>query len=700
MKKYKLSTTLFWLFYTLNFTVFVGAQSNDSLFYQDDSARSEMKVILNQTSLSYATDDLSFGFINEEVLKQLSFESVVSIKLPDMDSEVVLQVNRVDHNVKNVITYSGEVIGFEGSKFIVSNSDERLLGSIKIDGYSYNIEPSQASDNHHVINKVNRNLLQQDSNDVMGTVGTPVKSNNDFSFNNGKQKFGTVNVLFLYANDVLGPELASHIVTEFNNVAELSGLDIRNKIAVAGVQLIDSDFSDADKDEILTAMAEAKKEFVDIKIRRKSVNADIVVMLYSAPDEFDFNKVGGLAYQYDPNNPYAVVADDYVLGDLTATHEIGHIFGGGHVWPLVPDSNGVTFPSSFAYGHGVKDTGGQWQTIMGSYEGNCLLDQTSGGDQNLCKRIDYFSNITETPPPITGNDPIGDATRSDMVRMLAETMPLISNWGTFELPNYSGPVKGFSFDPQKNGHGIHITQSGSASAPTYHLVFYTYDENNDPEWYIGTANYANNKLMGNELLQVTYDRNTDPPTTTSTVVGNFSIDYNLPLVNASSQCDGRNRASQPGVFNWQINDESGSWCVKPLFLKTNKRPSIPFGNSGLWYEPSVDGWGISLQIGEIFGFVQRSSAGVVYYYDDDGIGRWVIGSTTGTSENSWRFNVMNNVTGYPRTSTGNFTTEDIGHLYLTFSNTLPDRANFRAMYPDNTETIWNRPSASISRLAQ
>ncbi len=686
------------LFILLFLTSIVSAKEADSIFFEDSSKLNHVEDILLDTSVSQATDDLSLGYINIEAFQGLKPDSYVYIKLPGYDQESTLLVNKIDHNIEGVITISGEVEGIENSTFIISTEKNKVLGSIKFNGFSYNIEPTSANDNRHVINKMDRFKLVQIEDDVVvkNTENKKVLSNTDFTLpqneiNRIEPAINNVRVLFLYGNDVNGNLLASQIITEFDNVKNRSSVSSTNRLVSAGTpQKLNTDFGVLTKHNMLARMDGKSYEFSDIDIRKNAANADIVVLLYSSSN--NSNRLGGLANLYNSNFPNTVVADDYALGDLTAIHEIGHVLGGAHALPLRDDD-----ADAFPLGHGVEGDNGLWQTIMGGYGHTCAFDFGAGATGQLCERIGYFSNENTSPlPPITDGQVIGNNTDADMAAVLNTTMPLAAQWGSYGLVNYSSPVKGFSYDPIKNGHGIQISQSGS----DYYVYFHSYDQNGNPEWFYGVSTFANNQLSGT-LNKVSYNFNAS--NYSSTQVGTFSLNYGLSQVNSNSNCDDVNRSLQPGVFNWNINGQNGAWCMRPLFNtgEATNTPSIPYSTSGLWYEPALDGWGMSLQTERRLGhitYLYRSYV-VSYYYDSNGVGRWTAGlSQWSRSPTVFDFPAMDHVYGYPRNSFGTITTQNVGNLLLDLG---PNKsADFNVTYPVSPGGSWNRNNATISHLTQ
>ena len=672
------------------------AEDGASLFYIDEAPLNQVEDILLETTISEVTDALSVGHLNISALEKLSPGDSLYLSLPDYGSEVRLVMDLIDSPLDTAITYSGTVESYEQSQFILSRKANKMLGAIKFGGMVYVIEPTSANDNRHVIHRMNTALLKRDHETDM--ITDPVETIKKLSSHQnpnlipektvnrtqlrGQSSNGEVRVLFLYANNVTQADMtAFYILREFNLALKRSNVSNNNSIVAAGpAQLINSNFNNLSRRNILGQMKNRADVFNDIDLRMRSVAADVAFLITESNIS---DPVGGVAEPFDPNNPFAMSVKSYVFGDLTATHELGHVFGGAHALPLLPDEVDSPDPR----GHGLEDSSGNWQTIMGGYTQNCVFDFSAGPNNQPCTRLGYFSN-PDLAPSESGGQTIGNPQTANMKSVLESLMPQISNWSNEQPVNYSEAVRGFSFDAAKIGHGLHISQSGSS----YFLYFYTFDASGRPEWFFGSSDFSNNRLQGS-LSRINFN---GPGDTDLTTVGSFSLDYSLPEVNNLAACDGVNRNRQPGVFNWTISGQTGSWCMQPLFVN-NDLPVLLDADSGLWYEPAFPGWGFSTQAARV-GPNQKGTYAVVFYYDANGQPRWAAGqSRINLSSNQFDYPNLMHFTGYPRNGTGVVTAEDIGDLNLNFGN---NTATVLANYPVAPGGQWSRNNVAISRLAQ
>lgn len=184
--------------------------------------------------------------------------------------------------------------------------------------------------------------------------------------------------------------------------------------------------------------------------------------------------------------------------------------------------------------------------------------------------------------------------------------------------------RGMWYDRARNGHGFDFQRVG----PNWFLVFFTYDDTGDPEWYLAVGEIRNGVFTSDEdgLQRFTYDEN-DPdgngqPQEGETV-GSVQLDLNADA--SSPACDDgvdRGNAGTLARFSWEIGGESGDWCAEPLPVG-NAAPDPDF--TGHWFAGQDDqGWGMTIQVRERDDGSQVM-VDTLYYYDDEGNPRWAQG---------------------------------------------------------------------------
>ncbi|MCF6317905.1 MAG: VCBS repeat-containing protein [Proteobacteria bacterium] len=203
---------------------------------------------------------------------------------------------------------------------------------------------------------------------------------------------------------------------------------------------------------------------------------------------------------------------------------------------------------------------------------------------------------------------------------------------------------GLFFDPEYNGHGFSIDAIGRDNL--FYSVFYSYDEQGRPQWYsllnrfvgneYGSNNYFSlSKIDNNNTISYLYDYNAQSTTINYTPqnTGAFTFsNYFLP-----------NSKNLQRAY-YRIGESYDTWNIQPI-ISESQAPDNDF--SGLWWAGVDDaGWGVSLS------FVQRENfqevVAVLYFYDEFGNPRWVMGQSTGFETDQDIVIDMKQINGYGR----------------------------------------------------
>lgn len=179
------------------------------------------------------------------------------------------------------------------------------------------------------------------------------------------------------------------------------------------------------------------------------------------------------------------------------------------------------------------------------------------------------------------------------------------------------PRPGMWFDLARNGHGFDLQRAGD----TWFLTFFSYGDDGRAEWYLGIGEIKDGVFTG-VLERFTYDFGAvGAPPQSGTEAGEAVIDFTAGAESAvCSDGTDRSGAVQLAVFSWQIDGDSGDWCVQPLIASEDPTPPPDF--TGHWWAGDADqGWGLTVyQQGPVL-------FAVLYYYDNEGNPRWALGST-------------------------------------------------------------------------
>jgi len=344
---------------------------------------------------------------------RLSAGSRLKFALPD-SGQAELVVATVQQLLPGVTTFSGHLADDETSDFTFSIEAGKLVGSIHQGTHAWLVEPHTTS-NQYVVRTIDRTMLPKGEPDLTHSqqrLSQAPSSIEQREVTSATMSTGSVRVLFLHASDVPNASSqAANIVMAFNNSLSLSAVASNNFLTIAGVQQVDSVFDDQSRFTIINAMMARAAPFDGVDAAMNTTAADVAFLLVredtGADDVPGFGRVGGVAVLFQQSNPFALSTADYALGDLTALHEFGHVFGGKH-----EDGTGIARP--------VVADDDTWMTVMGGY-----IDCPFNGLAATCVRLNRWSNPDQTYLGI----PLGVAGERDMESHLESSMPTVSNWG-------------------------------------------------------------------------------------------------------------------------------------------------------------------------------------------------------------------------------------------------------------------------------
>lgn len=290
---------------------------------------------------------------------------------------------------------------------------------------------------------------------------------------------------------------------------------------------------------------------------------------------------------------------------------------------------------------------------------------------------------------------------------LAEYMLWSVGWNPQPLNNVT-IQPGMWYDRAHDGHGMVIEPIRDN---LYYVLFYTYDDEGNPEWMASAATVENgvfNITQGDgSLIRFLYDYDIGPNpdiqahSPDPAVSASLKIDFNASAANESACLEGADRsgASHLAVVSWQVNDSSGSWCLEPI-ISIDRYPHPNLGASW-WAGRSDQGWGLSLV------FFDSSIAVVLYYYDASGQPRWAIGTQSDFVIGEEITVPLKEKHGYARTATPVALTEtDAGSITLRLNsatNTLGadgEVVNLDVTYHGPEGGSWQRSGLPITNLTK
>jgi hypothetical protein len=218
-------------------------------------------------------------------------------------------------------------------------------------------------------------------------------------------------------------------------------------------------------------------------------------------------------------------------------------------------------------------------------------------------------------------------------RTLGLAAPMLNavGWSTLAraAPNNGSARPTQYFDPAHPGHGINF---GRVLDSLYYLIFYTYDANGAPEFYIAIGQFLDGVFVpaknanGDSLVRYKYNAAGNPPQTPDPAFdGDVRLDFNQSqFANACRDGKGRDTSSPLAVMTWSLGaDRNQQWCLQAV-IPESLRPTTDY--TGAWYAgPQDQGWGfdfLSFQVGQTPGL-----GALIYYPDAQGDGRWAFMQT-------------------------------------------------------------------------
>lgn len=409
----------------------------------------------------------------------------LAVRLPGHDRLLTLHISRIEQK-GDVRSLSGKVAGHPSSLFTITMQGASVLAKIHLGPKLYVLEDPPGLSTH-ILKVVDKRRIPaaayRDDTPSASSFSSAAKGLTEIVKATVSTKSlpenGNVRVLFLYTPAVQNRNnvttLTNNIIAETNASLLDSSVAGHFYVTKAGANVLSNNFDTLCNRGILDRMGFETFEFSNLSNDMDAVYADIAFAIVKTDntlgdchDDEDFGRVGGAARPFDPADPVALSTDTYAVGDLTAPHEIGHVFGGEHEDPdCIDHQTGV--PSS-ACGW-VPDSGPYFQTMMGGYvDTNCSFD----GLPASCERIAYWSD----PNLFVNGEYIGDS-GARMVDALqgtsgqSATMGRVARqWDNSDPYPYSRPSAPSSLTVHdEQCYGLHtVSWSSSTNADHYQLL--------------------------------------------------------------------------------------------------------------------------------------------------------------------------------------------------------------------------------------
>lgn len=180
------------------------------------------------------------------------------------------------------------------------------------------------------------------------------------------------------------------------------------------------------------------------------------------------------------------------------------------------------------------------------------------------------------------------------VPLIAETGPLSSGFTAPQAPFRAG----MWWNPELDGSGMDI----HLSSGTLFLVWYTYEPDGAPVWYLAVNEYTGADWSAS-LERYTW--NASAGRATAEVVGEVALEFH---------------DAYGATFDWTLGADSGAHAIEPLLVSDGISAA---DHTGHWFNPDEPGYGVTINDQGSVEFA------VAYVYDADGQPRWVFGHRTG-----------------------------------------------------------------------
>jgi uncharacterized secreted protein with C-terminal beta-propeller domain len=155
-------------------------------------------------------------------------------------------------------------------------------------------------------------------------------------------------------------------------------------------------------------------------------------------------------------------------------------------------------------------------------------------------------------------------------------------------------TQGQWWDPTRSGNGFEIFSTADQVA----VVWFAYSDAGRPIWY--TANGSLDSL-GKQAWPLLQHRWSSAGRESPVVVGSLRLNVHHP---------------ESAEVVWELGGTRGTWAIQPLIVSGVINE---IDHSGLWFDPSNSGWGLSLaEQGDLLG-------GILYTYDPSGVPTWIAG---------------------------------------------------------------------------
>ncbi len=242
-----------------------------------------------------------------------------------------------------------------------------------------------------------------------------------------------------------------------------------------------------------------------------------------------------------------------------------------------------------------------------------------------------------------------------------------SGGSSMSNPSFT-PQSGLWYNKAEPGHGIDLEVSGNNLA----AVWYTYNPDQTPTWYLAIGPYSGSKTWTATLNRYHWNGSSATPTP----VGNISLEF-------------KNRTQ--AIFRWNLNGQSGSETMERFRMADD----IPQSNlTGLWYNSAEPGYGYSID-------TQGNTVAIVaYFYDSQGEPRWALNSSSGQDAfSNASVPALVFFGPCPNCQDSGFRSATAGTITRNFADLTHGTIGVNIDLPAPMNSGWSKPETSVTLLS-
>lgn len=232
------------------------------------------------------------------------------------------------------------------------------------------------------------------------------------------------------------------------------------------------------------------------------------------------------------------------------------------------------------------------------------------------------------------------------------------------------PEDGLWNNAGRGGHGMDLF---FVNGDTIFTAWYTAREDHSPIWYTMSAQYQDQQVHG-KLYELEWD------TISDSLLGTKEVgEVMLSFLDA-----------EQAYLAWTVDGHQGAEPFN-LYADTAETPAVNY--SGMWYNPSESGWGIT------FNNKGQTNFSLIYFYDDNGQASWVLG--TNQDDDGGNIPMLYFQATCPWCAVVPLSTESAGSIDLDFTSQTEGQVDTQIENPNNEYPLnWQRSNLPFFMISE